>query len=411
MTKRSRVLVLLICTPLVAFVIVGGVLGRASAASQDASQHLRVFEDVVSLILNNYVEEVDVEKVMDGALRGLADGLDADSAFLQPADVRAIESQPTPPGGDVGLSLTRQYYLRVIAARDGSAAARVGLRPGDYVRAIDGRPTRDMSVFDGAKLLAGAPGTKVSLVVIRGNAADPHTIDLVREKPSYAQCLGSTSCPAGQYQLISYGVPGPVLVLRIASFGPNIVEQVQKELAVHHEPPSKLIVDIRNTAEGRLEAGLDVARLFVPSGSLAIRASRKGDKSPIEARAGDGSITAPTAVLINAGTSGAAELFAAALAGNKRAELIGERTHGRAGLQKLVPLPGDHGLWLTYATYLTPAGEAIHEKGLPPSVDVEEPDVEFGAAPDPAKGDPILDKALEKLGVKRAEKAEGAETK
>lgn len=399
MTKRSRVLVLFISTPLVAFVIVGGVLGRASAASQDAYQHLRVFEDVVSLILNNYVEEVDVEKVMDGALRGLADGLDADSAFLQPADVRAIGSAAAPPGGDVGLSLTRQYYLRVIAARDGSAAARAGLRPGDYVRAIDGRPTRDLSVFDGAKLLAGAPGTKVSLIVIRGNAADPHTIDLVREKASASALISSTRT-------------GDVGVVRVASFSPNAAARLGEEIAtVMKAGAAKLVIDLRMTAEGPIASGLEAARLFVPSGTLAFRSGRKGEKEAIAANPGDGSIDAPVVLLVNAGTSGAAEVFAAALAGNKRAELVGERTHGRAGLQKLVPLPEGHGLWLTYATYVTPGGEAIHEKGLPPSIDVEEPDVEFGAAPDPAKGDPILEKALETLGVKRAEKAEGVETK
>ena len=145
MSNRSRILVLLLSTPILAFVVVGGVMG-GTASGQDSYQHLLVFKDVVSLILNNYVEDVNVDKVMTGALKGLADGLDADIAFLEPSDVRAMEAKLTPPGGDVGLTLTRQYYLRVVAARDGSPADRAGLRSGDYVRMIDGRATRDLSV-------------------------------------------------------------------------------------------------------------------------------------------------------------------------------------------------------------------------------------------------------------------------
>ena len=114
----------------------------------------------------------------------------------------------------------------------------------------------------------------------------------------------------------------------------------------------------------------------------------------ISARAGDGAIDTPVTLLVTTGTSGAAELFAAALSGNKRAEMIGERTLGRAGLQKLVKLPDGRGLWLTYARYVTPGGELIQGRGLTPDVPVDEPDVEFGE-PKPAK-DAILDAAIER---------------
>jgi carboxyl-terminal processing protease len=391
MSARSRLLVLAISMPILAFVIVGGVMGK-TATGQEAYAHLRVFEDVVSLILNNYVEDVDVDKVMTGALKGLADGLDADSAFLEPSDVRAIDAKLTPPGGDLGLTLTRQYYLRVVAARDGSPAARAGLRPGDYVRMIDGRPTRDMSVYDGARLLDGAPGAKVSLTVIRGNAADPHTIDLVRE----------TTSPDGLK--VSSRMAGPdVGYIRIPAFTKGTAAAVATAVdGLTKQGASKLVIDVRQTAEGPLDAGIDTARRFVSTGLITIRAGRNGARDELKAATGDGALTQPVMVLVNTGTSGAAEVFAAALAGNKRAELVGEPTHGRAGVQKLVRLPEGHGLWLTYASYLTPAGEAIHEKGLKPTIDVEEPDVEFGSQPDPAKGDPPLDKALEKFGVKKA---------
>ena len=161
MTFKTRLSVLLICTPILAFVIIGGLMGRASALGNDETfQHLRVFDDVVSLVMSNYVEEVKVDKVMEGAMRGLADGLDPDSAYLNVAQVREVEGGKPLPEGQVGLELTRQFYLRVIAARDNSPAAKAGIQTADYIRAIDGKPTRDMSVFEGVRLLRGQPGFK-----------------------------------------------------------------------------------------------------------------------------------------------------------------------------------------------------------------------------------------------------------
>jgi carboxyl-terminal processing protease len=387
MTTRTRLLILCISTPVLAFALVGGVLGKTSVA-ETAYQHLRVFEDVVSLIINNYVEDVEVGKVMEGAMRGLSDGLDPDSAYLEPAQVKSIEAGEPLPEGVVGLELTRQFYLRVIAARDGSPAARAGLQTGDYVRAIEGRPTRDMSVHEGMRLLRGAPGTKVSLTVIRGNAADPHPVELVREKPSAASVTGRI-------------MAGDVGYIRIAAFAPDTAEQLKRQATeLTRTGASRLVIDLRRTAEGPLDAGLAAARLFVAKGTLAILSARGATRETISAAAGDGAITTPAVLLTSNGTGGAAELFVAALAGNDRAEVIGERTLGRAGLQKLVKLPEGRGLWLTWARYLTPEGDPIHGRGLTPDIEVEEPEVEFGAAR--GDKDPILDRAFEHGAKKKA---------
>src|SRR5215510_3003374 len=146
MTSRTRLFVLVISTPVIAFAIIGGYLGQAMA-KDETYQHLRVFEDVVSLVLNNYVEEVDVKKAMRGAMNGLSDGLDADSSYLPPDVAKAFESNAPIGPADIGVELTRQYYLRVVSVRPGSPAAKAGLRTGDFVRAIDNRATRDMSVY------------------------------------------------------------------------------------------------------------------------------------------------------------------------------------------------------------------------------------------------------------------------
>jgi carboxyl-terminal processing protease len=396
MSFKTRVSVLLLSTPVLAFVLVGGLMGGESAAQQNQYGQLRVFDEVVDLVLHNYVGDVQVDKVMDGAMRGLADGLDPDSAFLNPSQVRALEAGEPPVDGDVGIELTRRYYLYVIAAREGSPADKAGLRTADTVRAIDGKPTRDMSVFEGTRLLRGKAGSKVTLTIIRGNAADPHEVTLVREKV------------AGP--LVTSRVIGTTGYLRVISFRNGVVEELRKHAADLAKNGAKnLVVDVRRTAEGPLENGLAAARVFIKSGTLAMRSTRvKGQpavkdteaKETIAAKAGDGTVDLPAAVLVTTGSSGPAELFIAAMGGNQRADLIGERTLGRAGVQKLVKLPEGRGLWLTYARYLTPKGNPIQGRGLEPTVPVDDPDVEFGA---PASDkDPILDTALERLNKKAA---------
>ncbi len=387
MTPRTRLIVLSISAPVIAFIVVGGVLGKVMAR-EDTYPHLKIFDDVVSLIVSSYVEPINVDKVMHGAMHGLADGLDPDSAYLSVQQVKQVESGALPGAGEVGLDLTRQYYLRVIAARDNSPAARAGLRTGDYVRAIDDAPTREMSVWEGVRALRGAPGSKVRLTVIRGNAADPHTVELTREVTTPSDISTRIAAPGVAY-------------LRIAAIGPKTAEQVKKAVSdLSKNGAGKLIVDVRQTAGGALEDGLAIARLFVGQGTLAMLEARNSERQTISAASGDGSIAWPTTLLIDTGTSGPAELFASALAGNKRAELIGERTLGRVALQKLVKLPDGSGLWLSTTRYLTPSGASLHDKGLEPAVSIEEPEVEFGQ-PAPT-ADPALDKAIERLSRKAA---------
>jgi carboxyl-terminal processing protease len=386
MTSRARYWVLVITTPVIAFAVIGGYLGQAMARDE-MYPHLRVFEDVVQLVVSNYVEEVNVQQAMRGAMRGLADGLDPDSAFIPPDVVKNMESNAPMGPADIGVDVARQYYLRIISARPGSPAAKAGLRTGDFIRAIDGRPTRDMSAYEGMRLLHGEPGSKVTLLVIRGNAADPHEVPLARERASGPEVTAR----------MADGSTGYVKVIDFTNDSPARLKQTLDTLT--KSGATRFVIDLRGAARGDLDQGVAASRLFVTSGTLSVRQG-KADRQIVAAQAGDGAITAPLALLIDQGTSGAAEVFAAALDGNNRAQLVGERSVGRTARQRLVKLPDGSGLLLTNVRYLTPGNAAIHEKGLDPDVPVEQPEVEFGS--EPPTGDPTLTRALEVLAQKNA---------
>ncbi len=383
MAPRTRLLVFLVSTPLVALVTVGGVIGEPRIAPpQQSLSELRVFHDVVNLIQYAYVEPVDADRVMDGAMRGLTDGLDSSSAFLLPEEVKAIDTHAGAPAADIGLMITRQFYLRVLGVRDGSPAARAGLQAGDYVRMIDGKPTRDMSAVTGRRLLAGAPGSKVALTIIRGNTADPHEFTLVRE---------ALTGPAATSKMV-----GDVAHVRVTSFSAELPATLKTIFDGLQKSRTPAVIDLRGIADGELQTGVDAARLFIKSGTLAVKAGRAGTPVRTEAKAGDGSITVPVVLLVSGGTSHAAELFAAALTGNKRATIVGEPTIGLAAEQKLIKLPQGYGLWLTHERYMTVDGkDPIHGRGLTPDVAVAIPLVGFDELPPTT--DAPLDRAIEHL--------------
>ncbi len=222
--------------------------------------------------------------------------------------------------------------------------------------------------------------------MLRGNAAESHTVELVREDFAALPVRARSPQPTIGY-------------VRIPEFATATTDQVRSEIAALTKAGvTRLVIDLRGTAFGDVETGLATARLFVANGTLAYRQERNKAKEPVTAAPGDGSIALPLALLVDNGTSGAAELFAAALVGNKRASLLGERTLGRAARQRLVRLPDGSGLLLTHLFYLTPSEGVINENGLTPDVAVEQPDVDFGQ-PAPTS-DPTLDRAIELLKTK-----------
>lgn len=383
MTTKSRWLVFLISTPLVALVTLGGLLSANSAEpfNQDGFPHLRTFNNVVSLVYEAYVEPVDVNRVMDGAMRGLADSLDPSSAFLTPDELRAFDGGAASSEAGIGTTITRQFYLRVVGVRDDSPAARAGLRTGDYIRAIDDQPTRDMSVVTGRRLLGGEAGSTVRLLVIRSNAADPHEVTLTREAPSGEPVATTTS----------EGTP----VVRVRSFASGIAPLREAISALGAAAASGVVIDLRGTSDGAPEVGAEAARLFIDSGTVATLAGRNVEPVVTAAGDGDGAFAMPVVLVVSNGTAHAAEVFAAAMADHERAQLVGQPTAGLAGVQKLVPLPDRHALWMTHARYVRLDGTPIHEQGVLPTTGVAEPYVEFGE--DPPSGDRVLERAISVL--------------
>ncbi|MEO6223646.1 MAG: S41 family peptidase, partial [Vicinamibacterales bacterium] len=235
----------------------------------------------------------------------------------------------------------------------------------------------------GTRLLRGAPGSKVELTVLRGNAAEPHTVTLVREVAA-GPAVTTTRLPSGS------------TLVRVSSFGEGTATALGTAFdGLQKSGVAGVVMDLRGTANGPVEEGIAAARLFVKTGTLALRAERNQPRLTITAASGDGRITLPVVLLVSNGTAGAAEVFAAALNGNKRADLVGEPTAGLAAAQRLVALPEGRGLWMTYARYLTLDGSPIHEHGLRPTVAVESPNIAFDETP-PVTDD-MLAKAVERL--------------
>ena len=382
MSQRARLVILFASVPVVAFTMVGGFLGQA-VAREDTYRHLRIFEDVVSLIGSKYVEQVDIDEVMHGALRGLAGGLDTDSAYLSATDVQRIETSEPLPEGELGVEVASQYYLQVIAAGPESPAGQAGIIPGDFIRAIDGDTTRRLSALEGQRLLRGEPGSIVTLSLIRGNTNEPFDIELTRQR---------LTGPAVATRMLDERL-GYVRVNRFAAGTSSELADAIDSLV--DGGASGLLVDVRNTAGGSFEEGIAAARLFVGSGTLLRRTEHGDQEIEIPATAGSSAIETPVVLLTNFGTAHAAELFVAGLSGADRADTVGQRTAGRASLQRLVKLPDGTGLWLSWARYVKASGDPIHRSGILPTVAVDVPVVGLGE-PVPA-ADPILEQGLEHL--------------
>jgi carboxyl-terminal processing protease len=381
MSPRSRLIVALTSTALTGYILLGSLLGRV--LGDTTYGQLALFNEVVHLVLDAYVEPVNVDHALAGARLGLTEALDGDSYYLDQAEFQAYQQPAKDNDADVGLLLTRRLgFLMVVAPRPGSPAEKAGIRPGDIVKTIDTRHTRPLAPFAGQRLLRGAPGSVVKLTVLRAGS-DPIEMSLVRER---------LSTPAVQARVLDGGT-GYVKVPEISG---RAAEEIRGELETLRKAGARrLVLDMRGAAFGSPGDGVKVAELFLKGGVVAKLSGAKVPEQVLSADPGRSAWDLPVAALVDVGTAGAGELVAAALLDSGRGEVVGQRTFGRAPFQKAVTLP-DGGLVVTVARYATPNGAAIHGKGVEPSVLVDLPDEEEGDEAKPA-GDPVLEKAIEVL--------------
>jgi len=387
-------LVALVSTGLIGYVAVGSLLARA--LGDTGYGQLAIFNEVVRLVLDAYVEPVNVDRAMAGARLGMTDALDGDSAYL---DAEQFEEyrQPAPEhDADIGLVLIRRFaFLMIVTTRPGSPAEQAGLRTGDLIKSIDGRHTRPLPAAIGQRRLRGAPGSTVALGILRAGA-DPFEVAVVRERILAA-------APEGQMLDEVTGL------LRVSDFTSDTDDALRTQIEVlKRDGATRMVLDLRGAGWGDPAHGASVAELFMEGGVVARLVGRRADETTLEADPARTAWRGPLVVLVSSGTSGPGEIVAAALADGARATLVGERTFGRAARMRPVPLP-EGGLVLTVAKYMSPSGISIHGDGLEPAVPVaatdpheEELDGEEGGGPSP---DRILEKALEVLSESAEEKA------
>ena len=393
MSARGRLLVALLSTGLIGYVALGSLLGRV--LGDTSYGQLAVFNEVVRLVLEAYVEPVNLDRAMAGARLGMGDALDGDSSYLDAEEFRLYQQPVKDTEADIGAVLTRRFgFLMLVSTRPGSPGEKAGLRAGDILKSIDGRHSRPLAATTGQRLLRGAPGSTVKLAILRAGS-DPIEVSVVRERIVVTPPKGRMLADGTGY-------------LKVGEFPARVADDVRAEVeSLKRSGARSLVLDLRDAAWGAPEEGARVAELFLKGGVVAKLAGTKVPEQVLSADAARSAWEGPLAVLVDTGSAGPAEIVAAALLDAGRAPVVGEHTFGRAGLQKAVPLP-EGGLILTVAKYSSPKGTAIHGHGVEPSVPVasssEARDDDAADAAAKAK-DPILDKALEVLRDGAAKKA------
>jgi len=347
---------------IMAYVATGYV--RARASDDKAFHALTVYSEVLEHIQRDYVDDPNLHQVTSGALHGLLDSLDPQSAYLSPLEYADYkEKSANHAKASAGIALTKRFgYIGVVAVLPDSPAQKAGLRIGDLMESIAGFTTSQMALDQAQVLLTGEPGAVVKLSVIRRGKAEPQDMEIT---------LAKLAPP----KIVEDKIQGDIAYLHVHSFDPGTAKQIREKLMqFEHQGERKLILDLRDCAFGDIQEGISTAQLFVPSGTIT---TLKGQTiSPVVSSA-EGSKVAwsqPMTVLIGNGTDGAAEILAGAIADNHRGDTIGSRTYGTASMQKLVQLDDGSALILTVATYFTPAGKEIPAEGVTPTVELKPTD-------------------------------------
>ena len=340
-----------------------------AAASQVPLEEIRRFVAVYNAVRAAYVEPVDDKQLMQSAVRGLLLDLDPHSTYFDKEDAEAFDEQASGAYEGIGVELLQQDgVLKVVAPIDDTPAARAGLRSGDFIVAIDGKP---ISAIEAMEPLRGPAGSQVVLSIERGEEK-PFDVTVTRETIRVTSVRGKLLEPGYAY-------------LRISTFQADTGADFQKQLAqLQAQAGGKLkglVLDVRSNPGGLLTAAVQVADDLLDKGVIVTTRGRIAvSDARFEATPGDLMKGAPVVVLADAGSASASEVLAGALRDNGRARIVGSRSFGKGSVQTVLPLDNGDSVKLTTARYYTPSGKSIQATGIVPDVEL---------TPDPAsKGTP-----------------------
>jgi carboxyl-terminal processing protease len=357
MTNRIRVTLISISCFLVFYIVVGGLLGKNDSNTEKTYRDLGVYSEVLNRIKQDYVAEPNLKKVTDGAIRGLLEALDPYSTYLTPEEYQDYLQHPEPGPGDVGIFLSKRMgFATVVSVLPGGPAEKAGVKVGDLIDRVESSATRELSVVQIQRLLAGAPGTTVTLAIVREGRGEPQKISITRSILTYPPVVAKMVDEGAAY-------------LRVATFDKGKAAEISaklKELVA--SGANKIILDLRNCAGGDVQEAVDTASLFLDRGLITYVYGQRYPRQDLTAHPSGAVYKLPLVVLINQSTAGPAELVASAVLGNKRGEVVGVRSFGVGVLQKPIPVGDGSALLLSVAKYYGPDGKAIHDNGVTPSV-------------------------------------------
>lgn len=401
MPKQIKTALLSFSMLVALFVVVGG-LGVRAASNDGAYRQLGVYSEVLSRIRTEYVEEPNVPQVTDGALHGLLEALDANSSYLNPAEYKTFKEHKNDGKAGIGAAVSKRFgYAAVISALPGGPAAKAGVESGDIIEAIDGRSTREMSLAEVRLLLAGQQGSNVSLSIVRARRAEPRKLAVTRDH---------VNVPPVADRMLEDGIG----YIKVEALSKGKAQEIAAKVkSLQHAGAKRLILDLRNSAEGDLQEGVALANEFLSRGTIAYV---QGQKYPRETFTADPAKTItnlPLVVLVNRGTAGPAEIVAGAVLENARGDVVGDKTFGVGSIQKVIEIPDGSALILSIAKYYTPNGKAIQDTAITPNVLVADkddeaalPDDEDGPAPAPGPRQPVEDEQLRRaVEVSKQQKA------
>jgi carboxyl-terminal processing protease len=355
MNRAARIGIFSLSVAIFCYAGIGHVLGRTS--DDKAYKSLTVYGEVLQKIQQDYVDDPNMRTVTAGALHGLLESLDPQSSYLTPREYEEYKKKMANPGtGETGLTLSKRFgYIIVLSVLPDSPGVKAGIRSADLLESIGGFTTRDMSVGQAVNLLNGQPGTGIKVAVIRRGKATPDDVDIVREKLSTPKLIVQKADP-------------DILTLRFPSLDLGRAEELRNRLLdAEKQGIHKVILDLRECGRGPVSEAIAIARLFIPSGTLA---SLRGQTVSAQSFSADPKQVMwknPVSVLVDTTTSGAAEVLASAIEANHRGDVVGERTFGLASEQKLITLDDGAALILTVANYYNAGGKSILEEGVTPT--------------------------------------------